>query len=112
MIVWRLSRSCYADLSGSGGMYGAARWHHKGHPILYTSESIALAVVEVRVHTKRAPIDYALMKIEIPDGSIQVVASLPDGWQGCGSVPRGWGPGSRFRSECLPPWCRLLTTIS
>lgn len=37
-------------LSGAGGLHAAARWNHKGHPILYASSNPSLALLEVLVH--------------------------------------------------------------
>jgi RES domain-containing protein len=42
----------YVDiaLDGIGGMYTSGRWHNKGHPIVCTASSAALAALEVLVH--------------------------------------------------------------
>ena len=52
MRVWLISKAIYAQKSFSreGGLKAAARWHHKGHRIVYTSESLSLATLEFRVH--------------------------------------------------------------
>jgi RES domain-containing protein len=91
MRVWRICRKPYVDiaLDGIGGMYTSGRWHNKGHPIVYTATSAALAALEVLVHVDplTAPTDLRLLAIELPDDlSIEVLEPimLPEGWR---SVP-------------------------
>ena len=91
MRVWRICRMPYVDiaLDGIGGMYTSGRWHNKGHPIVYTATSAALAALEVLVHVDplTAPTDLRLLAIELPDDlSIEVLEPimLPEGWR---SVP-------------------------
>ncbi|GAB3195801.1 RES domain-containing protein [Pontibacter aydingkolensis] len=70
MIVYRLSRSKFRnDLSGKGAELAGGRWNSKGIPMLYTSESIALCTVEIAVHMPLGivPLDYYLVRIELPD---------------------------------------------
>jgi RES domain-containing protein len=70
MIVYRLSKGKYhRDLSGKGAeMYGG-RWNSKGTPLLYTSQSRALAFAEISMHIPLGivPKDYFLISIQIPD---------------------------------------------
>lgn len=58
MILWRISN--HADLSGRGGIHREGRWHSRGVPVVYLSESPALALLEVMVNFELAP-------SEIPD---------------------------------------------
>lgn len=51
VIVWRLSRVIYQDLSGLGGLRFQGRWNEAGLPIVYASGSLALSVLERRVHS-------------------------------------------------------------
>jgi RES domain-containing protein len=76
-------------LNGIGGMYTSGRWHTKGHPIVYTATSAALAALEVLVHVDplTAPTDLRLLAIDLPDDlsteGLELV-TLPEGWR---SVP-------------------------
>lgn len=47
MVVWRLCREEYADLSGLGASLYGGRWNSPGHPVVYTASSLALAFVEI-----------------------------------------------------------------
>lgn len=74
MIVFRLSKKEYCnDLSGIGAEKFGGRWNNKGTRMVYTSQSRALASLEVAVHIPLhlAPNNYFLTAIEIPDELIQ-----------------------------------------
>lgn len=92
MILWRLTRRAYADLSGRGGEFADGRWHTRGRPVVYCAGTAALAVLEVRVHLDLPldllPDDYVLMKIDAPDeleAQRVPVRDLAKGWR----EPRG-----------------------
>ena len=88
MLLWRLTRRPYADLSGRGGELADGRWHTRGRPVVYCAASAALAVLEVRVHLDLPPDllpdDYVLMQIEAPDDlAVRTImpSDLPTGWR-------------------------------
>jgi RES domain-containing protein len=88
MLVWRIARQIHGDttLEGIGGLLVAGRWHRRGHPILYTSSSAALAALELLVHVEplQAPDDLRLQGLELPvDLAIEALdlTQLPDNWQ-------------------------------
>ncbi len=84
MTVFRLSKNIYAhDLSGKGAEIAGGRWNSRGNAMLYTSQSIALSVTEIAVHTPLGitPKDYSLIHIELPDSEIFEVKKLPSDWQ-------------------------------
>jgi RES domain-containing protein len=73
MIIYRLAIEMYKDdLSGNGARLFGGRWNSPGLPVVYTTENISLAVLEilVRADTYTVPLTYHLIKIDIPD-SIQ-----------------------------------------
>lgn len=83
MRLWRISN--YADLSGMGGVRFPARWHHKGHPILYAAEHPAGALAEFLVHLdlEDLPDRFQLLTLELPDGTPCPDiggAALPEDW--------------------------------
>ncbi len=89
MVVWRLTKRRYADLSGRGGEVADGRWHTRGRPVVYCAATASLAVLEVRVHLDLSvtPGDYVLMEITLPETvSARTVsaADLPIGWQNSG----------------------------
>jgi RES domain-containing protein len=95
MRVWRLARRTYtlptADgtpanlLDGEGACRAGGRWNYAGTPVVYTSQSIALAAMEVFVHMGASylPLDHLLIGIDIPDAVLKrafIPHPLPDGW--------------------------------
>ena len=71
MKVWRICRARHAvdPLSGKGGLHASGRWHTKGRRVTYTSESLALAALELLVHASPSelPADLVRVEIEMPD---------------------------------------------
>jgi RES domain-containing protein len=55
------------DLSGTGGLSKAGRWHNKGIRIVYFSETVSLAKLEVLANSPRIPKSYRLLTIEAPE---------------------------------------------
>jgi len=70
MRVWRIckQRHVATAFSGEGARLFAARWNSVGTPLVYTSLSLSLAVVEVFVHIKKG---------QAPDDLMSIEASLP-----------------------------------
>ena len=55
LTVFRLGKEVYRDqlFSGQGGLYASGRWTPRGRPVVYTSASISLAVLEYTVNYRR-----------------------------------------------------------
>ncbi len=71
------------DISGTRGLYGSGRWHEKGTRILYTSQTLSLAKLEVLANTKKIPLNYSLLVLDIPDEleyKELLVKDLPSNW--------------------------------
>lgn len=77
MRVYRLTRQPYADLSGAGGLRATGRWHGQVAPIVYSSASRALALLEVLVHLdvpyQALPDDYVFQVVDATTNSIETV---------------------------------------
>jgi RES domain-containing protein len=71
MRVFRIARKPFAryPLDGRGGLFAAGRWHTPRRLVVYTSSSLALASLEVLVHTDidLVPTDLVAIEISIPD---------------------------------------------
>ena len=85
MLVWRICRKPYAALDGRGGLHASGRWHTRGRPVVYTSQSLALSALELLVHVDRdlLPSDLVRVEIEVPDElevSQVLVEDLPGNW--------------------------------
>jgi len=87
VIVWRISN--YADLHGIGGLKASARWHTRGHRIVYLSSTPASAVLEILVNLEieegHLPRSYKLLEIEVPEDvkieKLEDWATLPKDWR-------------------------------
>lgn len=87
MLVYRIAKTAYvADLTGNGARLYGGRWNHRGTPIVYASETRALATVEYLVHVSMpsAPTDLSMATIEIPGEIVPedvLLSSLPENWR-------------------------------
>jgi len=68
MLFWRISR--HRDLSGAGGLRAPGRWHDRGLPVVYLSETPAGALLEACVHTSAndVPPTYLLLAVNADEG--------------------------------------------
>ncbi|WP_128546952.1 RES family NAD+ phosphorylase [Larkinella soli] len=85
MLVYRLYKSTYISdpLSAEGASRAGGRWNPRGYPILYTSATPELALLEVIAHLNPGFIPrFHLLVLEVPDECRFIAAdSLPAGWQ-------------------------------
>lgn len=85
MRVWRLTREAHLPevLKGEGARRFGGRWNSKGVAVVYTAESLELALLEAIVHLDLdlLPRDYWQVCFELPD---ELVAPRPKRW------PKGW----------------------
>ena len=86
MIVYRFSPVLFvANLDGEGAKKYGGRWNSKGFPIVYTSLSISLALVELLVHCasiNQLQINH-LAVIEVPSNLERelIATSLQSNWR-------------------------------
>ena len=71
LLVYRLGKLRHVEehFSGLGGLYARGRWTPRGRPVVYTSGSISLAVLEYTLNYRRrgwVPAS-VLAQAEIPD---------------------------------------------
>ena len=87
--AWRLVKKKHAAeaLSGEGARLGGGRWNYVGVPVVYASETLSLAVLELFVHFTRRNIKISkslvAVPVEIPDSVTQMKVLLKDlktGW--------------------------------
>ena len=107
MRVWRLCKERYAStaFTGEGARLFSGRWNFAGVPMVYTSTSRALAVLEIFVHMPKvvAPDDFvfvgATLRVDTSQAERIHPADLPPDWhrtnhpvlQGLGSEWAGSG---------------------
>ncbi len=93
LTVWRICAPRYADTaySGEGARLYGGRWNSKGRAVVYTSESLALAVLEQLVHTEDPTVlDTFVVASASFDGSLVEelpFSSLPSDWRAYPAPP-------------------------
>lgn len=88
MEVWRICKSKFRSsaFSGTGAQETGGRWNYKGYPLVYTSENLSLAALELFVHVSPGMIPADLLSVcgRLPD-SITVeeiqTSALPRDWR-------------------------------
>jgi RES domain-containing protein len=74
MKAWRLVRKRRLPdaFTGEGARLGGGRWNHLGTPVVYVSERLSLAALELFIHFTRKDIKLSksllAVPVEIPDG--------------------------------------------
>ena len=68
MRVWRISQKRYSAFDGEGGRRASGRWHRQGVPVIYASDTLALAALEyfVRLNPGDAEAPLAAVSADIP----------------------------------------------
>ncbi len=86
-LVYRIQKKQFVDsvLTGEGARLNGGRWNLPGTPLLYTSTTPELALLETLVHLDGTPLrdlpPFVLITIEMPDSIEELVVSdLPAGW--------------------------------
>ncbi|MBC6943092.1 MAG: RES domain-containing protein [Xanthomonadales bacterium] len=84
MRVYRITAAEHAaaPLSGHGAAISGGRWNSPGTRIGYTTAYRSSAILEMLVHVARdcVPRDRVMVPIDLPDDSIEPIATLPRGW--------------------------------
>jgi RES domain-containing protein len=84
-VVWRIATDApdyeADDLTGAGAKRTGGRWNETGTPMLYTSESRALACLETMVHLNAGglPLNRYLVRLEFSDAAWKAATSVDPG---------------------------------
>jgi RES domain-containing protein len=86
ILAWRIIKQKHAKtaFTGEGARLYGGRWNSPSRPMVYTSESRALALAEILVHLESSgPISrYVTIRVEIDE---TFVANIPSG-----DLPKNW----------------------
>jgi RES domain-containing protein len=101
MTSYRVARRKYADLRGEGAQLYGGRCNPPGIAAVYSSENIALAVLEVLVHVDKSemPSDYVVMAIRF--GGRRVNRGRRADLSGLGHLTAGRFRASYFHQPVL-----------
>ena len=88
LTAWRLvhKRKVNEAFTGAGSRRYGGRWNHKGIGVVYVSDSLALAALEIMVHASsyQALRDYVSMKVLFPKAlviDLNDIDRLPKDWR-------------------------------
>jgi RES domain-containing protein len=100
MIIYRLARTEFCDVSGEGAKKYGGRWNLPGHPALYGCNSVSAALLErltidPEIFAAERYVLYSIMEFTCPDALIRkpAVKELPPGWDAIPArqVSMQWG---------------------
>jgi len=87
LIVWRIIQRKFATsaFTGDGARRFGGRWNSPGRAVVYTTQSLSLAALEILVHVDSEKLldDYATIPVTIDERLITTVreSSVPNNWQ-------------------------------
>ena len=106
MRAWRITKTRYAAeaLVSEGARRFGGRWTSPGFRVIYASESLSLATLEVLVHLQATePIAaYSVFTVEIPDSLVGELeeANLPRNWRDYPTPPSNRALGDEWLTSC------------
>ncbi|NEN23700.1 RES domain-containing protein [Cryomorpha ignava] len=84
MKIYRIANRRHAkNITGAGASFYPGRWNNIGTPVLYTGESIEIALLEILVHIPALLVpELDVLILEIPENSIKEIKinDLPSNW--------------------------------
>jgi RES domain-containing protein len=105
VVVWRLCAEKYARTAydGEGARLYGGRWSPPGIPVVYCSESRALAVVEVLANVEEPErllhMSWILVSAEVPAEAIEKPARFPENWRQFPHPPATQATGAAWARE-------------
>lgn len=84
--AWRIVKRRCADhaFDGDGARLYGGRWNSPGHPVVYVSESRALATLEVLAGLRQPGVmpAYVLIRVDVPEAIVSDLdVELPSDWK-------------------------------
>ncbi len=85
LVSWRVTKSKHSAsaFDGEGARINPGRWNSAGRPVVYTSEHVALAVLEIIVHADGSLLPYYTVLSATFDE--ELVIKIPED-----ELPRNW----------------------
>ena len=80
MVAWRLQDSRFPLINSEGARLTGGRWNQPGTSVIYASEDMVLAAMEIIVHHGGIPDNYIGIRIGIPDDLETGLIDSPAGW--------------------------------
>ena len=115
--VWRLvkKRRAAEAFNGEGAKAYGGRWNHPGTAAVYLADSLALAALEIFVHTGAAHrgMHFVAIAVDLPDGVRidELEASLPTDWRDEPPPGSTKGLGTTWLKSLSAPLLRVPSAI-
>ena len=107
MKVWRICKRAHAAFDGEGARKAGGRWNPRGVAVVYASETLSLAALELLVHADSAllPEDLVAIEADVPE-TVRVRRIEPV------KLPRGWRrhPSPEALAGIGSDWAKSLET--
>ena len=116
VLSWRMvppGRGLDHAFSGEGAKLFGGRWNSVGTSLVYTSESIALATLELCVHFDRE-VDlsgYLVFPVKFSSELVRQLNLLPEGWNNDPILPRSMKTGDTWIREASTPVLKVPSAI-
>ncbi len=116
IVSWRMvpqGRGLDQAFSGEGARLFGGRWNSVGTSVVYTSESIALATLELCVHLDKEVSlkEYRVFPVKFSVNLIKDIDSLPEGWNHDPILPASMQAGDDWISENSSPVLKAPSVI-
>lgn len=117
VVVWRIAPAARESsiFTGAGGLYVEGRWHPKGCRMVYTSESRALASLEIMVNVPdRRELGrhaWVIASAEIPASLILRPARFPLDWRVIPSGDATRAFGKDWLDSAVSPALRVPSAV-
>ena len=107
MKVWRICKRAHAAFDGEGARKAGGRWNPRGVAVVYASETLSLAALELLVHAdpELLPDDLVAIEADVPE-TVRVRRIEDD------KLPRGWRrhPAPEVLTRIGADWVKDLET--
>lgn len=109
--AWRIIRKKRLSdaFTGEGARLGGGRWNHVGTPVIYVSETLSLATLELFVHFTRKDIKLSKSLVAIP---VDIPHSLKTAEVSIKDLESGWrtSPPSNSTKDIGTEWIQNGTS--
>ena len=114
--AWRLTKTKYLDTAwdGEGAKRAGGRWNSAGVPVVYTSATLSLALVEVLVHLRSDVLQaFSAVPIEFDESLVSVLAAkeLPADWKRHPPPPSTQSLGDRWVAGARTALLRVPSVV-
>ena len=114
--AWRLTKTKYLSTAwdGEGARKAGGRWNRPGVPVVYTSGSLSLALVEVLVHLPAAILPaYSAISVEFDASLVTIVtpAELAKNWKDSPPTPATQAIGTEWFAKGTSAVLRVPSVV-